>query len=330
MKHPALVIGLLLGIACAGPKGPVERVVVPEGATLREVTDSLAAHRLLSSRLWFRVVGKLGGFERELKPGVYQFAPGTSAVAILRNIRNGRYLTVRVTVPEGRTILDIADYSATALGIPRDSVLAAMKDSVLLREHGISAPSAEGYLAPDTYLVPAHSTARELVLLMLDQFRAGWDPAWDGRLAERRMSRHEAITLASIVEGEARVDGERPIIAGVYLNRLRIGMALQADPTVQYAIQLSTGLRKPRLVYADYRIKSPYNTYLVRGLPPGPVGAPSRGSILAVVQPAQVPFLYFVAGPDGRHVFSRNYTEHLRAVANSRRQSKPVEGGRSP
>jgi UPF0755 protein len=117
------------------------------------------------------------------------------------------------------------------------------------------------------------------------------------------------------------VDEERPIIAGVYLNRLRIGMPLQADPTVQYAIQQNSGVRKPRLVYADYRIKSPYNTYLVRGLPPGPVGAPSRASIQAVLEPANVPFLYFVASPDGRHKFSRTYSEHLRAVASSRRES---------
>jgi UPF0755 protein len=266
-------------------------------------------------------VAKVGGFERQLKPGVYQFAPGTSSIGMLRDMRASRYLTVRVTVPEGQTTVDVAGVAATALNVPRESVLAAMRDTALLRKHGISAPTAEGYLAPDTYLVPAHASGRELVDMMLDQFSTGWDSVWDTRLAARRMTRHEALTLASIVEGEARVDEERPIIAGVYLNRLRIGMPLQADPTVQYAIQQNSGVRKPRLVYADYRIKSPYNTYLVRGLPPGPVGAPSRASIQAVLEPANVPFLYFVASPDGRHKFSRTYSEHLRAVASSRRES---------
>jgi UPF0755 protein len=307
--------------ACTGPEGPVERVIVPQGASLGEVQDSLAAHGLIRSKPWFRLVAKVGGFERQLKPGVYQFAPGTSSIGMLRDMRAGRYLTVRVTVPEGQTTVDVAGVAATALNVPRESVLAAMRDTALLRKHGISAPTAEGYLAPDTYLVPAHASGRELVDMMLDQFSTGWDSVWDTRLAARRMTRHEALTLASIVEGEARVDEERPIIAGVYLNRLRIGMPLQADPTVQYAIQQNSGVRKPRLVYADYRIKSPYNTYLVRGLPPGPVGAPSRASIQAVLEPANVPFLYFVASPDGRHKFSRTYSEHLRAVASSRRES---------
>jgi UPF0755 protein len=329
MPNSRTALGLLLLLAgCGAPRGPVERVVVPRGASLSQVQDSLAAHRLIGSKTWFRLVAKLGRFERQLKPGVYQFSRGTSAIAILRDIRDGRFLTVKITVPEGQTIVDLATSAAELLRTSKDSLLAAMRDPALLREHDIPAASVEGYLAPDTYLVPAHSSGRELVTLMLDQFRARWDPAWDSRLAERKMTRHEALTLASIVEGEARVAEERPIIAGVYLNRLRIGMALQADPTVQYAIQQSTGERKPRLVYADYRFKSPYNTYLARGLPPGPVGAPSSASIAAVLNPAQVPYLYFVAGQNGRHVFSRNYSEHLRAVANSRRQSKAVEGSR--
>ena len=324
-------LGLILlaaATACGGPRGPVERVVVPQGASLREVEDSLSAHGLIGSKPWFRLVAKVGGFERRLKPGVYQFAPGTSSIAMLRDIRAGRFLTVRVTVPEGQTIVDVAGAAATALDIPKESLLAAMRDTTLLREHGVSASTAEGYLAPNTYLVPAHANSRELVDMMLEQFSAGWDSGWDARLSLRRMTRHEALTLASIVEGEARVDEERPIIAGVYLNRLRIGMPLQADPTVQYAIQQNSGVRKPRLVYADYRVKSPYNTYLVRGLPPGPVGAPSRASIQAVLEPAQVPYLYFVAGPDGRHKFSRTYSEHLKAVATSRREARTGEIGR--
>jgi UPF0755 protein len=317
----------LLLAACAGRR-PVEKVTVPPGASLRQVEDSLAAHGLVW-RPWFRLVAKLGRFERSLKPGVYQFAPGTSSLAILRDLRDGRFLSVKVTVPEGHTIYDIAAAGSTALGFPRDSLLAAARDPGLLRKYGIHANTAEGYLAADTYFVPALSSARELVGMMLEQFRAHWDPAWDAELERRDLTRHEALTLASIVEAEARVDEERPIIAAVYLNRIRIGMPLQADPTVQYAMMQQTGERKPRLYYNDYRFESPYNTYLMRGLPPGPVGAPSRASILAVLRPAEVPYLYFVARPDGRHTFSRNYTDHLRAIAESRRGSKAAEGGRS-
>lgn len=318
---PCAAVALVLVLAgCAGPTGPVERFTVPAGATLAQVEDSLATHGLLGWRPWFRAVARAGGFERSLKPGVYEFSRGTSALAMLRDIRDGRFLSIKLTIPEGFTILDVAGVVSERLGVARESVLAAARDSVLLREHGIAAPSAEGYLAPDTYTVPAHLTARETVTVLIERQQALWDPSWDSVLPARRLTRHEVLTLASIVEGEARVDEERPVIAAVYLNRLRIGMPLQADPTVQYAIQLETGERKSRLLYADYRRLSPYNTYLRRGLPPGPVGAPSRASIEAVLNPADVRYLYFVAGEGGRHIFSRTYGEHLRAVARARRQ----------
>jgi UPF0755 protein len=322
MIRGLLVLAVLLAACGGAPGGPVERFTVPDGASLAQVEDSLSAHRLLGWRPWFRVVAKLGKFERDLKPGIYEFAPGTSALAILRDIRNAKYLRIKLTVPEGFTTIDIAELVAQHFPAPRDSVLAAVHDAAILREYDIPAPSAEGFLAPDTYTIAAHSSARAVVTTLLDQFKAQWDPAWDTALAGRHLNRLQAVTLASIVEGEARVDEERPIIAAVYLNRMRIGMPLQADPTVQYAIQLQDGARKPRLIFADYRVKSPYNTYLVPGLPPGPVGNPGRKSLEAVVAPASVPYLYFVATGDGRHTFSRTYGEHLRAIARSRRNNK--------
>lgn len=319
-----LILLLVAGLAAcsSAPGGPVQRIAVPEGATLSQVEDSLAAHGILGWKPWFRIVAKVGRFERDLKPGVYEFAPGTSALAILRDIRNANYLRLKLTVPEGFTSIDIAELVASRFPTTRDSVLAAIRDAELLRAHAIPAPTAEGFLAPDTYTIAAHSSARDVVKVLLDQFQSGWDPSWDSALAARKLTRLQAVTLASIVEGEARVDEERPIIAAVYLNRIRIGMPLQADPTVQYAIQLQTGARKPRLIFADYRVKSPYNTYLIAGLPPGPVGNPGRKSLEAVVAPASVPYLYFVATGDGRHTFSRTYGEHLRAIARSRRGSK--------
>jgi UPF0755 protein len=141
------------------------------------------------------------------------------------------------------------------------------------------------------------------------------------------MSRRELVTLASIVEGEARVDDERETIAGVYHNRLRIGMPLQADPTIQYALRLNTGARKPRLFEKDYQTPSPYNTYLNPGLPPGPVASPGRRSIEATLYPAAVPYLFFVADTSGRHTFTRTYAEHLRAVAQSRRAARAAREG---
>jgi UPF0755 protein len=194
--------------------------------------------------------------------------------------------------------------------------------SILL---GIQVPSYEGFLRPETYVLPADVDARELVRIMAQGFLSSWKPEWDRRLDTLKMSRLELVTLASIVEGEARADDEREIIAGVYRNRLRIGMALQADPTVQYAISLKRGRRKSRLFEKDYQFNSPYNTYLYPGLPPGPVNSPSRRSIEASLYPADVRYLYFVAGPDGRHVFSRTYSEHLRAIRRIHHQQSSTQ-----
>lgn len=320
LARPGTLPALLMALAAcqAAPRGPAERVVIPRGATFRQATDSLAARGLVRWRPWFLIVARVGQFDRAIRPGVYEFVPGTSALSILRDLRAGRFVAVRMTVPEGRTVADIASIAEERLGIPADSIRAASRDTALLRHYGIPGGSAEGYLAPETYLVPADATAGDLVRLLLDQFLADWPQAWSARLDSIQLDRHQVVTLASIVEGEAQVDEERPVIAGVYLNRLRIGMALQADPTVQYAIQLATGARKPRLVNADYAFPSPYNTYLNPGLPPGPVGSPGRKSIEAVLYPASVTYLYFVASGGGRHAFSRTYDEHLRNVARAR------------
>jgi UPF0755 protein len=164
------------------------------------------------------------------------------------------------------------------------------------------------------------------VRIMASGFKAEWKPGWDARLDSLKMDRLELVTLASIVEGEARVDEERETIAGVYHNRLRIGMPLQADPTVQYAIFLKRGRRKSRLFNRDYQIQSPYNTYINRGLPPGPVNSPGRRSIEASLYPAPVKYLYFVAQPDGRHVFSRTYGEQLRAIRKIRQRGSGAAG----
>jgi UPF0755 protein len=238
-------------------------------------------------------------------------------------LAHGEKAALRFTVPEGLTIPEVASLAAERLGIPPDSFVAAARDSgaatALL---GMRVPSFEGFLRPETYLLPADIKGRELVRVMAEGFKAEWAPAWDARLDSLKMNRVALVTLASIVEGEARADEERETIAGVYHNRLRIGMPLQADPTVQYAIMLKRGKRKPRLFVKDYQIASPYNTYLNRGLPPAPVNSPGRRSIEAALYPANVRYLYFVAGADGHHVFSRTYNEHLRAIRQIRRMDR--------
>lgn len=316
----ALAAAALLS-GCGGNAG-AERVILPPGATFAAVTDSLVAHKVVTSRGVFKLLARLRRVERSVQAGIYEFQPRVSLWRVLDILAAGRGVAVRFTVPEGLTLQDLAALAADRLEMTEDSVLAAGRDgagaSAML---GFKVPSYEGFLRPETYSLPLGMRPRELVRLMAQGFVAAWEPDWDARLDSLGMSRLQLVTLASIVEGEARADDERETIAGVYRNRLKIGMALQADPTVQYAIALSTGARKPRLYKKDYQFPSPYNTYLHPGLPPGPVNSPSHRSIQASLYPAKVPYLYFVAGPDGRHIFSRTYDEHLRNVAKVRRMA---------
>ena len=311
-----LTLAALLA-ACGAPSddGPVEAVFLPAGSTLGPITDSLVAHRLVGNRRWFTFVARAGRFDRKLKAGYYEFRQGQPALAILRSLAAGSEKTTRITIPEGFTILDMAAVAEEHLGVPADSFVAAARDPRLVSEFGADGESLEGFLLPETYFVSRLITARGMVREMAGLFRRHWQPDWDARARAMGLSRRDLVTLASIVEGEARVDTDRPLIAAVYLNRLKLRMPLQADPTVQFAIQIQSGHRKPRLFDRDYGFPSPYNTYLHPGLPPSPVGAPSLKSIEAVLAPAAVNYLYFGAGADSHHVFSRTYAEHLRTVA---------------
>lgn len=319
-RRRALAALTMLLAACGeSSTGPAERIIVPPGATFASVTDTLAAHGLVRNRLWFKLRARLLGVDRTVHPGVYEVNRAMSSGEVLSILAAGQSTIVKFTVPEGLTVFDVADLAAERVGVRRDSILAAARDTVLIDSLGLPGRSLEGFLHPDTYQLPANIGARDIVRLMAEGFKHSWDPAWTPRLDSIGMSQLQVVTLASIVEGEARADDERETIASVYLNRLRRGMALQADPTVQYALMLRTGDRKPRLYDRDYQTPSPYNTYLQPGLPPGPVNSPSRRSIQASLYPADTPYLFFVAGPDGRHVFTRTFDEHLRAIAKVRR-----------
>ena len=309
------VLGVFSVLSCGASQKPA-RVILPAGASFSAVTDSLKARGVISDSRTFKLLARVRGIDRSVHAGVYEFPAGTSPWKALTMLATGKKAALRFTVPEGLTIPEVSALAAEKLGIRADSFAAAARDSVTASAvlGGLRVPSFEGFLRPETYLVPADINARELVRVMAEGFKSEWNPAWNARLDSLKMDRLELVTLASIVEGEARADEERETIAGVYHNRLRMGMALQADPTVQYAIMLKRGRKKSRLFIKDYAFPSPYNTYLHPGLPPGPVNSPSRRSIEAALYPAAVKYLYFVAGSDGRHVFSRTYNEHLRAI----------------
>jgi UPF0755 protein len=316
-----VLLVLLYPIACPAPDtgGEPARIVIAPGTSFGSVTDSLVSRGIVTHPTWFKLLARVRGLDRAVQAGAYEFRRGESSWKVLNTLKSGRTAATRFTVPEGLTLREVAILAQARLGIPAESVLAAARDPVEVAALELSGRSVEGFLFPETYQVPVASNARDLVRIMTRGFLEAWKPEWDSRLSALGMTREQVVTLASIVEGEARIDAEREVIAGVYHNRLRIGMALQADPTVQYAIELRTGRSKQRLFEKDYQTPSPYNTYLNPGLPPGPVNSPGRRSIEAALHPADVPFLYFVAGQGGRHVFSRTYEEHLRAVAQSRR-----------
>lgn len=301
------------------------RVRVPSGASFSQVTDSLAAKGLIDNRGLFSFIGRLTGAADEIKPGTYGFRRGASWIRILDDLRQGRILTVRLVIPEGWSLRSIAPDLAKITGLPPDSVLAIVMDPSVAERLGVPGPTLEGYLYPATYIVPVDAALDSVLARLATRYRAIWTPARRARADSLGMTEREVVTLASIVEKEAKRREEMPLIAAVYRNRLDIGYPLQADPTVQYAL----GEHQQRLLYSHIEsvADDPYNTYRHAGLPPGPIASPSARAIDAVLYPADVDYLYFVARPDGTHVFTRSLREHNRARARIRRGQRSAGTG---
>ncbi len=304
--------------ACGQPPdhqaGSTERVTIPRGATLSAVTDTLSARGLIESAALFEFYALMSGRHRALQAGTYDLPHGASNRELLARLMEGRPDYRWLLVPEGLMLIEVAAEVERQLGIPAQDFLAAASDSALRARFEVPAPTLEGYLYPSRYAVRVDAGAEGVVRQMTQEFADLWRPEWDARLDSVGMTRHELVTLASIIEGEVRYPPDRKYVSSVYHNRLARGMRLQADPTVIYALG-----RRRRLFERDYQTRSPYNTYLIDGLPPGPIGEPSAASIEAALYPARTDFFYFVARADGQHVFSRTYSEHLRAVREVRR-----------
>jgi UPF0755 protein len=291
------------------------RITVGEGATFSAVVHDLAARGLVPRAWTLKLFARVTGDDRRVQRGTYEFAAGTPPVDILRALVHGDVLAVLVTIPEGFNMWQVAGAYDSA-GVDSASLLSAVTDAELARSFEIPASTLEGYLFPDTYRIPFGSTARQIAEHMAARARAAWSSEYERRARDIGMSRHEVLTLASIVEAEAHAPDERATIAAVYHNRLKKHMRLEADPTVAYAM----GGFRGRLFYKDLEIDSPYNTYRNPGLPPGPICNPGEASIRATLYPADgVHALYFVARGDGRHVFSNTLREHNAAVREARR-----------
>jgi UPF0755 protein len=318
----ALLAMCIATAACSGqPHGAPSRVIIPRGASFGQATDSLAHSGIIGHPKLFRLYGRVVGGDRNIKPGTYLLKHGTPWSDIISALNGGHGLVNTVTIPEGYSLAQITPLLARTLKVPAESVTAAASDTALLARLDVPTPTLEGYLFPDTYAFPVGTTARQAVREMVYAFERRWRPEWDSSTVDLKINRNDLVTMASIVEREARLPEERPVIAAVYYNRLRRGMLLQADPTVQYAIGHHVG----RVLYKDLTIDSPYNTYVHKGLPPGPVASPGVASLIAAANPANVPYLYFVASRDGHHEFRMTLEQHSDAVREVRASGKPAK-----
>jgi UPF0755 protein len=291
---------------------------VEKGRTVRAVAGDLKARGLLRRTTPFVVLYELFYRPRSLKAGEYQVPSGASAREVLEVLARGRVFLHPVTVAEGLTGAETFEVFLAAGFGTRESYAAAFADPSDLALLDSKAPDLEGYLFPETYRLPKGSTAEEVLPLMTAQFKDVFGPAWRTRAAELGMSVRDVVVLASLIEEETARPEEKPLVSAVFHNRLRLGMKLDCDPTIIYALK-KAGPFDGRLRSKDLKFESPYNTYLHRGLPPGPICNPGRASLEAALHPASADFLYFVAKGDGGHFFSRTFREHQEAVRKFRR-----------
>lgn len=322
--------------ASGAPSKSLELVTltVEPGTPVRQLGGRLEREGVIRSRWLFEAWLRLRGDATRIHAGTYAFPRDRSLPGILEFLVEGRTLLVSVTIPEGLRLDEVAGAAARAAiavdsaAFARFAADPALADSLLpgafFPDTAAPPGSLEGYLLPETYRVDPDTDAREMVGLMVGQFKETFDDRWRARAESLGRSVHEIVTLASIVEEEARVAEERTRIAGVFWNRLERGMRLEADPTVQYAL----GGHRERVLYQDLEVDSPYNTYRYAGLPPGPIASPGRASLEASLWPDSVPYLYFVAtGEGGRHGFSRTLAEHERK---RREAARRRAGGEAP
>jgi len=295
------------------PASPFPREVVfevPRGALLGPVARDLERVGVIKNARAFELFARVTRRGNALRAGEYALSPSLPADEVLERLASGAVRTHRVVLPEGLTMHEVAERLAAAGLVSATEFLAVTNDPTVPVVLGVDGTTLEGYLFPETYELAKGLASREIVRLMVEQFLRVWRRI-EPLAAERGLSMREVVVLASLVEKETGAPEERPLVAAVFLNRLRRGMRLETDPAVIYGIENFDG--NLRRVHLDDE-RNPYNTYRFSGLPPGPIANPGEASLRAVLEPADVEYLYFVARKDGTHHFSRSYGEHVRAV----------------
>ncbi|MGD8400688.1 MAG: endolytic transglycosylase MltG [Bacillota bacterium] len=337
--HPRFEGGLVISVLAAfallvvffvwnlAPVEPGARTTqsfeVPYGVSLRQVCQKLERQGIIRNKVVFEIFMRLNQEKRVTKAGHFRLGPGMSVPKIVNELVSGRPRNIRITIPEGLTNKEIATLLAQKGLVNQERFLKLTADSDFVNQvlESIRVKGgAEGYLFPDTYEFELNITEKEIIAAMLKQFEKVYFQHF-ASIPEKR--RREVVIIASLVEKEAKEPEERPVIAGVFYNRLKRNLALQSCATVQYVL----GKHKERLLYQDLQIDSPYNTYRHPGLPPGPIANPGLDSLKAAAKPRDVPFLFFVAGVDGKHVFSNTYAEHIKAQQRISRERKNRAAG---
>ncbi|HEU5462964.1 MAG TPA: endolytic transglycosylase MltG [Candidatus Binatia bacterium] len=288
---------------------PVE-VRVEQGDSLAAVARKLRERRLIGNQFLFSLWARLNRLEKKIHQGLYRFESPVTAHEILERLITGKGSFNTVTIPEGLTVTEIAELLDKMQIAKKEKFLAASEDPSLSAALGFGAKNLEGYLFPSTYHFTPATPEREIIITMADQFRKVSWPLLQQRDDVSALTAHEVLTLASIIEKETGIEAERPLISAVFHNRLKRQMPLQSDPTVIYGIKDFNG----NLTRKNLQDTTPYNTYRIAALPPGPICNPGLSSIRAALQPAPVPYLYFVSKKDGTHVFSENIEAHNQAV----------------
>ena len=315
-------------MSCGTDPDSLLEVTVPSGATLTEVADTLVNRGLLRAQAPFELYARIRGDDRRIKSGRYELQKGSRWRDILERLTKGEVMTIPMTVPEGFRLVQIAPRISEVTGVTQDSVLSVINNPDQLASLEIPGPNAEGYLFPDTYRFAPGVSVESVLKAMTDRYHSTWSEARRVQLEELDMTENELVTMASIIQAEARHNSEMPRISSVYHNRLREGWLLQADPTVLFAL----GGPRSRLLYAaiDSVADHPYNTYSQPGLPPGPICSPGDLALAAALNPAQEDFMYFVARPDGSHVFTRTLVEHNRAKLEAQRERDQIGSNGHP
>ncbi|MDQ3170884.1 MAG: endolytic transglycosylase MltG [Acidobacteriota bacterium] len=288
-------------------------VVIDTGSSVSGIGQALANAGVVRDLRSFQLAARLTGAERRMQAGEYRFDDAATALEVVNRIARGDVYTRPITFPEGRTAAEMAAIFAERTAGGTATFLTASRDVSRVAAFDPLARDLEGYLFPSTYLLPRKATAATLVDQMVQSFDKSFDADLRAGATAVGFTMREAVTMASLVEEEAQVAAERPMISAVYHNRLKIGMGLQCDATVIYAMQRA-GTWNGNITRADLAMDSPYNTYRYRGLPPGPIANPGRASLEAAVKPADVPYLYYVSRNDGSHAFATTLDEHNRNV----------------